>query len=278
MGVALVLAITAAVLLGASDLFAARAARTEAPVTVTRTAVGTSALLSPVLLLLTNSAWIGHDLLIGGGAGLCMTLGLIMLYRGYSIARMGIVAPLSSVLLATVPVLWDVFNGVRPGTVAAVGMAVGVVAVVLTSYTPGGAGSVGAGIGLGLASGVAFGVAFTMMGEVTSAAGLAPVIVQRWVALSFLMVLGAVRAEPFVARGVAGRMAVLAGVLGLFAIGALQSAFQRGDLGPVAVASSQFATVAVVLSVVFNHERMRWWQGTGVTTTALAVALIAAGS
>jgi drug/metabolite transporter (DMT)-like permease len=45
----------------------------------------------------------------------------------------------------------------------------------------------------------------------------------------------------------------------------------------VSVASSQFATVAVVLSVLFNKERMRWWQAVGVAATAVAVALIALG-
>jgi drug/metabolite transporter (DMT)-like permease len=45
----------------------------------------------------------------------------------------------------------------------------------------------------------------------------------------------------------------------------------------VAVAASQFATVAVLLSVVFNKERMRWWQAVGVGATAIAVALIAVG-
>ena len=63
-------------------------------------------------------------LVIGGIAGLCMSLGLVLLYRGYAVARMGIVAPLSSVLLASVPVLWDVVNGVRPGAIAAAGMGV----------------------------------------------------------------------------------------------------------------------------------------------------------
>ena len=61
------------------------------------------------------------------------------------------------------------------------------------------------------------------------------------------------------------------------ASGSLQLAVQRGAAGPVSVASSQFATVAVLLSVVFNRERMRWWQALGVATTALAVALIAWG-
>ena len=37
------------------------------------------------------------------------------------------------------------------------------------------------------------------------------------------------------------------GVLGLAAIGCLQFAFQQGATGPVSVASSQFAAVAVIL-------------------------------
>ena len=46
----------------------------------------------------------------------------------------------------------------------------------------------------------------------------------------------------------------------------------------MSVAASQFATVAVVLSVLFNGERMRWWQGLGVGATAVGVALLALGS
>lgn len=277
MGVAIPLAISAAVLLGVSDFFAARAARAAPAVTVTRTAVGLSAVLSPLLLLVAEPQWIGGDLAIGGLSGLCMTIGLVLLYRGYAVARMGVVAPLSSALLAVVPIAWDGANGVRPGVLTGAGMGLGALAVVLTSYTPSGRGSFGAGVTLGLASGVAFGVSFTMMGEVSSAAGLAPVIVQRWVAAGFLALLALVRREPFVASPPARSRALAAGVLGLVAIGALQTALQRGTSGPVAVASSQFATVAVVASVLFNHERMRWWQAVGVATTAVAVALIAIG-
>ena len=133
------------------------------------------------------------------------------------------------------------------------------------------------GIGLGLSSGVAFGVAFTLMGEVSKDAGLTPVIAQRGTGLVLLVVVGLLRSEPFIASGPGRGVALVAGVLGLLAIGSLQLAFQRGQLGPVSVASSQFATVAVLLSVVFNRERMRWWQSVGVSATAVAVALIAAG-
>lgn len=277
MSMALTLAIAAALLLGSSDFFAARSARTTPSVTVTRTAVGVSAALSPLLLLVVDSRWIAHDTLVGAVAGLAMITGLMLLYRGYAVARMGIVAPLSSVLLASVPVVWDLIHGVTPSGWASVGMLLGMVALVLTSYTPGGAGSARQGAVLGVSSGIAFGVAFTLMGEVSSESGLSPVIAQRLAGFALLVVIGIARREAFVASGIGLRRAVIAGMLGLLAIGALQMAFQRGETGPVSVASSQFATVAVMLSVTFNGERMRWWQGCGVATTAVAVALIAAG-
>lgn len=277
MSMALTLAIAAALLLGTSDFFAARSARTTPSITVTRTAVGVSTALSPLLLLLVDSRWLAHDTIIGVLSGVAMITGLMLLYHGYAVARMGIVAPLSSVLLASVPVVWDRFHGVTPSGVASAGMGLGVVALVLTSYTPGGAGSVRQGALLGIASGVAFGVAFTLMGEVTKASGLSPVIAQRGTGFALLVVVALVRRGPFIASGVGLRHAVMAGTLGLVAIGSLQMAFQRGETGPVSVASSQFASVAVLLSVAFNHERMRWWQGMGVGATAVAVALIAAG-
>jgi drug/metabolite transporter (DMT)-like permease len=276
--VALVFAVVAALLLGLSDFFAARSARTTASLTVTRTAVGASLLLSPLLLLIVRSNWVGRDLMLGGLSGVFMITGLMLLYRGYSVARMGVVAPLSSLLIAGVPVVWDLVNGVTPGALASVAIAVGLVALVLTSYAPGGTGSAKQGAVLGVASGLAFGVAFALMGEVSKAAGLAPVITQRLAGFALLAVIGAVRSEPFFAlNGVGGRYAVATGVPAVLAIASLQVAFQKGDSGPVAVASSQFATVAVILSVLFNRERMRWWQAVGVGATALAVAMIAAG-
>ncbi len=237
----------------------------------------TSAVLSPLLLLVVDSRWILKDSILGGIGGLAMITGLMLLYHGYSVARMGIVAPLSSVLLATVPVLWDLVTGIRPSVVSGIGMSIGAIALVLTSYTPGGGGSTVQGALAGLASGLAFGIAFTVLGQVSEPAGLAPSIVQRTIGVTLLVAIGAIRKERFLAEGIGRTRAVIAGVLGLLGIAALQLAFREGDAGPVSVASSQFATVAVVLSVLFNRERMRWWQAIGVGATALAVALIAAG-
>jgi drug/metabolite transporter (DMT)-like permease len=277
MGVALVFAVAAAILLGLSDFSAARAALDTPSLTVTRTAVTTSVTLSPLLLLVVDSRWTMRDTSIGLISGVAMISGLALLYEGYKVARLGIVAPLASVLIAAVPVLWDVFHGRHANTAVAVGIGIGLVALVLTSYTPGGEGSAALGAVLGISSGVLFGVGFTLMGEASKESGVSPVIAQRGAGLALLFLLGAFRKEPLIAAGTSRRWAVLGGTFGLLAIASLQLAFGRGASGPVSVAASQFATVAVLLSVIFNKERMRWWQAIGVVATAVAVALIAAG-
>jgi drug/metabolite transporter (DMT)-like permease len=233
---------------------------------------------SPLLLLLVDSAPTRRDLILGAGSGIAMITGLMLLYHGYKVARMGIVAPTSSVLLAAVPVIVDLIRGERPGVLGAIGIVIGLVALVLTSYTPGGQGSATLGAVLGLASGVAFGIAFTLMGEVGEDAGLAPVLAQRLAGFLLLAVVYLIGRDPFlVAHRSARRTAALAGLVAMFAIAFLQLGFRSGASGPVSVAASQFATVAVILSVVFNGERMRWWQGLGVGATAVGVALIALG-
>lgn len=275
---AIAFAVAAAILLGVSDFFAARSARHTASLTVTRTAVFTSMVLAPLLLLVIDSAWSTRDTTLAAASGVFMIGGLMLLYQGYAVARMGIVAPLSSVLLAAVPVVWGLLNGATPSGLAAVGMGLGGVALVLTSYTPSGQGSVVQGAVLGVASGVAFGTAFTLMGQISEAAGVSTVLVQRVVGMAMLTAVALMRPDPFLApRGPALRYGVAAGVPAVVAIASLQLAYQKGDLGEVSVASSQFATVAVLLSVMFNRERMRWWQAIGVGVTAVSVALIATG-
>jgi drug/metabolite transporter (DMT)-like permease len=275
---AITFGVLSALLLGLSDFLAARAARNAASLSVTRTVVSTSLVFSPLLLLLVDSAPTRRDLILGAGSGIAMITGLMLLYHGYKVARMGIVAPTSSVLLAAVPVIVDLIRGERPGVLGAIGIVIGLVALVLTSYTPGGQGSATLGAVLGLASGVAFGIAFTLMGEVGEDAGLAPVLAQRLAGFLLLAVVYLIGRDPFlVAHRSARRTAALAGLVAMFAIAFLQLGFRSGASGPVSVAASQFATVAVILSVVFNGERMRWWQGLGVGATAVGVALIALG-
>ena len=68
-----------------------------------------------------------------------------------------------------------------------------------------------------------------------------------------------------------------AGVTAGLAIASLQLGYRHSSAGPVSVATSQFATAAVLLSVVFNKEHLRVAQTLGIALAAVGVALLALG-
>lgn len=280
----IVLSVLAAVALGTSDFCAARAGRWQPSVTTTRTAVAASLVPTALYVAVDGSTWRARDLWIGAAAGLAMVSALVLLYQGYKIARIGVVAPMSSVLAAAVPVVWSLARGQSLSATEAAGVGVGLVAILLTSYQRSGTGSVTSAIVLGVVSGVGFGTAFTLMGEVGDGAGLAPVISQRAAGLGLLTVVALTRVggpAPYLAASGPGRWySVATGALAAVGIGSLQLALLEVDAsgsGVVAVITSQFASIAVLTSVVFNRERMAWWQAVGVVASAGGVALMAAG-
>ena len=272
------LGIAAGILLGVSDFMANRASRTISSASVSRTNLAVSGLIAPLLLFVKPVDWTLRDVVVATISGVTLSGGLIMLYRGYTVARMGIVAPTASVLLAAVPVLYDLIQGNTPSKVAASGMILGLLALVLTTYQRGGMGSVKIGVVLGVGAGLLFGIAFTLTSQTSDAAGLSPVLIQRISGLLFLIVLQRFDKAPILALRVpARRWAIGSGLAGGVALGSLKLGYIKGAAGPVSVAASQFAAVAVVLSVIFNKERMRPWQAIGVAAGGVGVALMALG-
>ena len=273
-----ILGVVAGILLGVSDFTANRASRTVSSVSVSRTNLAVSGLIAPLLLFVKPVEWTARDIVLGVLSGITLSGGLVMLYRGYTVARMGIVAPTASVLLAAVPVLYDLIKGNSPSAVAACGMALGLIALVLTTYERGGMGSVKIGVVLGIGAGLLFGIAFTLTSQTSDAAGLSPVMIQRLSGLLFLVLLQPFDKAPMLALRMPARpWAVASGLAGGVAIASLKLGYTKGAAGPVSVAASQFAAVAVVLSVIFNKERLRPWQAVGVAAGGVGVALMALG-
>jgi drug/metabolite transporter (DMT)-like permease len=272
------LGVVAGLLLGVSDFTANRASRTVSPVSVTRTNLFVSGLIAPLLLFVKPVEWTTRDVVLGSLSGITLAAGLVLLYRGYTVARMGIVAPTSSVLLAAVPVLFDLIKGHTPSTLAGCGMVLGVTALVLTTYERGGSGSAGLGVLLGIGAGALFGVAFTLTSQTSDAAGLSPVLTQRVAGFFFLAVLQPIDKSPMLAlRRPARTWGIGAGLSAGMAIASLKLGYMNGAAGPVSVATSQFATAAVILSVIFNKERLKSWQAVGVLASGVGVALMALG-
>jgi drug/metabolite transporter (DMT)-like permease len=215
-------------------------------------------------------------LLAGVGAG----IGTGFLYRGFSSGRMGVVAPVSAVGAALVPVLAGTLTGERPSALMWLGIVAALPGIWLVSSTPGGAaerGSMADGFLDGVLAGLGFGVLFAALGQVPDTAGWWPLALCQLVSVPSVIVLAVAMGAPWLPRGRVVRLAVLAGPLGATATGAFLLATQHGFLTVAGILTSLYPASTVLLAAVVLHERVHRAQGIGLGLCAVAIACVAGG-
>lgn len=157
---AIVLGLAAAVVYGAADFAGGLATRRTPALTV----VVLSQLMGLVVLVVAlpfaaTGPPLAADLVRGGLAGIGGGIGVALLYRGLAVGRMTVVAPITAVGAAALPVAWGLVSGERPGVGALVGVVAALVAVVLVSAAPpaeaGDVAAAGPGVGVAARGGAA---------------------------------------------------------------------------------------------------------------------------
>ena len=113
---------------------------------------------------------------LGGAAG---AIGITALYRGLAVGRMGIVAPVTGVIAALIPVtVGIVLEGVPPPLVL-VGIALAIVAVVLVSRVRDDERVGPSGLGLALVGGVGIGLFSVFAAQISEGHAFGPLAVIR---------------------------------------------------------------------------------------------------
>jgi drug/metabolite transporter (DMT)-like permease len=199
------------------------------------------------------------------GAGLLGILGLSAFYRALAIGTMSIVAPIAATGVA-LPVLVGIATGERPGLMRSVGLAAAVVGIVLASREDdGGAVDVRQqrqSVVLAILAALGFGSYF-VLAEIGSNGDVA------WtLALSG-------------ARLPRGRQAAALAAIGLLDLGANTAynyATTIGELSIVAVGSSLYPVMTVLMASLVLGERVRGVQRGGVVVALSGVVLLAAGT
>ncbi|MGZ5371780.1 EamA family transporter [Aeromicrobium sp.] len=212
-----------------------------------------------------------------GLAGLGSGFGAAFLYRGLSRGRMGVIAPISAIGSALVPVAIGLILGERPSTLAVVGVALAFPAIYLISQVVETAPTAEGGIVDGVLAGLGFGVMFAMLGQVESESGLLPLALTQVVAVLSVIVTATVLRASWVPRDRAAFRALLMGPLGVAATGAFLFATHHGLLSVVSVIAALYPAATVVLASVVLHERIHANQAVGLAIAVLAIALVAAG-
>jgi len=277
---AALLALTAAVAYGAGDFLGGLAARREPA-----TAVVLWSQIVGLLLLTAAAPLIGGEittpaLLIGAAAGLAGALGVAGFYRALSLGAMSVVAPITGLLSAALPVLAGVARGERPETVALVGIAIALLAIVLVSRDGSNHAHASEGrtqaLALAIGAGVAFGLFFVIIDGASESAGIWPLVGAR---LASVALFGSLALAGVTAARVP-RTAVVA-ALGCGVLDAAANVFYilalgHGLLSIVSVLAALYPASTVLLARYLLGERMSPVQQAGLAFAGCAALLIAA--
>ncbi len=227
------------------------------------------------------------DLAWGVLAGIGAGAGTGMLYRGLGGGRMSVVAPLSAVGAALLPVAVGIATGERPSTATWVGVIIAFPASWLVARGSEHDEVLGEArqdcrpqsqdVIDGLSAGAGFGLLFVALGQVPDDAGLAPLAVMDVAAVIILAAAALALHQPLRLPAPITGYAALAGGLGASATVLFLLATQSGLLTVASVLTSLYPATTVLLAALVLHEHITRWQGVGLGFAGIAVGLVASG-
>jgi drug/metabolite transporter (DMT)-like permease len=276
--VVFLLSLCSAIAYGLSDFVGGLLTRRASVWAVAATSQATAAVLALGLIATNVGEPRAGDLLWGVLAGIGTGAGNVFIYRGLAGGRMAVVAPLSAIAAAGVPVLVGLFGGERPGALPVVGVLTALPAIWLVSN--GGSGlrdASRADVVNGLLAGLGFGAQFSALGQVREQAGLTPLAVSQVVSVVAIVTGAVVLSGSWLPRDRFSRLGAVAGLLAGIATVCFQLAVRYGLLSLAAVVTSLYPAVTVLLAALILRERIGRAQGIGLALALTAIALIASG-
>lgn len=205
------------------------------------------------------------------------SLGIVFLYRGLGRGRMSVVAPLSGIGAAALPVIVGFADGERPGTWAVIGLVAAIPAILMVAHVRSEEARPSGWLD-GLIAGIGFGLGFLAVARLPHQAGLAGLSLMQLLSallIAATLVGGGIGAYRLPRRYVPGAAAT--GVLSGSAVYLFQIASHHGYLSETAVLASLYPAVTVVLALTVLRERVSAIQLTGFALCATSIGLIVSG-
>ncbi len=279
-----VLALAAAVLYGSADFLGGVGSRRASALSFLAASAPVGAVIMLVAALAVGGPVTAGRLGWGLAAGAASGVGVIVFFAGLAAGPISVVAPLSALGAALLPVAVGIADGERLSVVVLAGAVLCLASVTLVSLekrpagTPGRRPAIG-GVACGLAAGVAFGLYFLLIRNAAQAGGLWPLAASRCTASAIVLTMAAWRGHrpvlPRAGRGLAG-MALAAGAGDVAASLLYVLAVRSGPFALAAVITALYPAVTVLLASLVLGERMRAVQRAGLALGALGIILVTA--
>ena len=214
-----------------------------------------------------------NDWVWGLAAGAAGGIALAMLYRALATGRAGVVAPVTSIIATSLPVIVGITTAGLPGDVTLIGFGLAFVSVLLVSASGAFATS---GLALALGAGLGFGVFFIMIARLESDAVFLPLAVARLASSTLMLTiaLGTRRIARPSSLAMWGAI-LLAGTLDVVGNMFFSLAERSGRLDIAGVVSSLYPAVTITWAFLLRGERIGRWQLIGIDLGVVAVALLA---
>jgi drug/metabolite transporter (DMT)-like permease len=232
-------------------------------------------LLILIALIIPEGTNTTQDMVIGGFAGVCGAAGLVALYSGLARRPMGVVAPVTAVAAAIVPVIFSILNEGLPAIEVFVGFIIAFIAVWLISQGGQEAKIHLSDLRLPIFAGFGFGIFFILIDQVSSNAILWPLVSARSASILVVFIVGMLSRN--IELPVPTRLPIIA-LTGIFDTGGnifFALATRVGRLDISAILGSLYPAATVVLAWIILNERLVMRQWIGILLALVAVILIA---
>lgn len=274
-------ALLSSLLWGTSDFLGGTASRRLSPIGVVTVseAVG---LAAPLTWAIATGAFSSPTGYVGWAlmAAVAGTTGIVAFYRALATGTMGVIAPIAS-LGVIVPVAVGIAQGDRPSALQGAGIVIAIVGVILAGgpeLRVQGQSRAAAAQPLILAgvAALGFGLVFVALDHGARTSTVMTLVVMRSTSVVLLLVVACLTGRQQLQVGV--RNLPMLAVIGIFDVGANATfafASRHGLLSLVAVLSSLYPAVTVILARSIHAERLRRIQIAGVLSALAGVCLIA---
>ena len=286
----IILSLISAASYGIADFLGGTASRRLHALVATLIAMVSGSVFILVVCLVVGGTVSGADVAWSMAGGATGSLALATFYSALANGPMGVVAPLSAVTSAIVPILIGLALGERPSPVVMLGIGLALPAVARERRLPGEPRRVATGTVLrALGAGVGFGSYLVLLSRTSEASALWPVLIGRGTAIVVLTSLalgfGVLRRPRPATGGLGGsegnrRSVGLAATGGVFDAGGnvfYLLAVRADLLAMVAAVQALYPAATVMLAGAVDGERPQRVQWIGMVLALGAVMLVAVG-
>lgn len=210
-------------------------------------------------------------LVMGGAAGFAGILGLVVFYHSLANGRMGLVAPLSAITAAMLPIGWAATTLGLPATSQVAGFFVAIIAIWLLSTDPSSGKKTTSSLLLPILAGAGFGLFFIGIGEASKSAVFWPLVASKTVSIGVMTVLMSIRKTALPTTRRTWFLILLAGVLDVAGNGLYALAAHNGRLDISATLGSMYPAATVLLAYFVLKEPLQHnhWIGLAFALTAI---------